>query len=400
MKLSKKMYELSEKMKTLAAEAKVLNDNGESEKAIDKMKEFDELKAEFAIEEKIYNAEKFFDDGKKTVDISGTNAESISEKSAFFNALRSGFQNYALTKALMTEGTNSAAGYLVPQDIQTNVNEFKSERFSLADYVNKENVTTNKGSRVYRNKNTSAAFAKVLEGGRIPLATNPTYSIVEYNIADYGGIIPVTNDLIADSDVKIESEIIKHLAECRNDTFNSEIKTLITTKAETVVTDLASIRAYLIKGLGGAYTKSSKIYVNDDSYAWLANLQDSHNRDYFFYNPADSGQIAINIGGGIIVPVVHIPNSVWASTPAANNKTKMPVIIGDLKAAFTIFDRQQMSVTASNTASIEFTTGTGNEAVTTTLNAFQDNLTFFKAFLRADFKTIDNNAFLNGALTV
>ena len=398
MKLSKKMYELSEKMKTLAAEAKVLNDNGESEKAIDKMKEFDELKAEFAIEEKIYNAGKFFDDDEKTVDISGTG--DTSEKSAFFNALRSGFQNYALTKALMTEGTNSAAGYLVPQDVQTSINEFKSERFSLADYVNKENVTTNKGSRVYRNKNTSAAFAKVLEGGRIPLATNPTYSIVEYNIADYGGIIPVTNDLVADSDVKIENEIIKHLAECRNDTFNSEIKTLITTKAETVVTDLASIRAYLIKGLGGAYTKSSKIYVNDDSYAWLANLQDNNNRDYFFYNPADSGQIAINIGGGIIVPVVHIPNSVWASTPAANNKTKMPVIIGDLKAAFTIFDRQQMSVTASNTASIEFTTGTGNEAVTTTLNAFQDNLTFFKAFLRADFKTIDNNAFLNGALTV
>ena len=398
MKLSKKMYELSEKMKTLAAEAKVLNDNGESEKAIDKMKEFDELKAEFAIEEKIYNAGKFFDDDEKTVDISGTG--DTSEKSAFFNALRSGFQNYALTKSLMTEGTNSAAGYLVPQDVQTSINEFKSERFSLADYVNKENVTTNKGSRVYRNKNTSAAFAKVLEGGRIPLATNPTYSIVEYNIADYGGIIPVTNDLVADSDVKIENEIIKHLAECRNDTFNSEIKTLITTKAETVVTDLASIRAYLIKGLGGAYTKSSKIYVNDDSYAWLANLQDNNNRDYFFYNPADSGQIAINIGGGIIVPVVHIPNSVWASTPAANNKTKMPVIIGDLKAAFTIFDRQQMSVTASNTASIEFTTGTGNEAVTTTLNAFQDNLTFFKAFLRADFKMIDNNAFLNGALTV
>ena len=78
----------------------------------------------------------------------------------------------------------------------------------------------------------------------------------------------------------------------------------------------------------------------------------------------------------------------------------MPVIIGDLKAAFTIYDRQQMSVTASNTASIEITTGSGNDAVTTTLNAFQDNLTFFKAFLRADFKTIDNNAFLNGALTV
>ena len=199
-----------------------------------------------------------------------------------------------------------------------------------------------------------------------------------------------------DSDVNIEKEIIKHLGECKVDTFNAQIKSLIAAKSAVPVTTLASIRNYLIKGLGGAYTKSSAIYTNDDGYAWLVNLQDDNHRDYFFFNPADSGKIAINIGGGLIVPVVHIPNSVYASAPAANNKVDIPFVLGDLKAAFTIFDRQQMSVTASNTASIEVTDGNN----TTTLHAFQDNLTFFKAFLRADFKTIDTDAFINGVLTV
>ena len=397
MKLSKKMYELSEKMKALSNEARVFTDNGETDKALDKMKEFDELKAEFAIEEKLYNAEKFFDDDGKTKIIPGTNAQKDdTRKSAFFTALRNNFQGYGLTKGLMTEGTNASAGYLVPVDTQTSVNEYKSERFNFADYVNKENVKTNKGSRVYRNKNTSAAFTQVAEGGRIPLASSPSYSIVDYTIKDFGGIIPVTNDLMMDSDVNIEKEIIKHLGECKADTFNAQIKALIAAKAAVPVTTLTSIRNYLIKGLGGAYTKSSAIYTNDDGYAWLVNLQDDNHRDYFFFNPADSGKIAINIGGGLIVPVVHIPNSVYASAPAANNKVDIPFVLGDLKAAFTIFDRQQMSVTASNTASIEVTEGNN----TTTLHAFQDNLTFFKAFLRADFKTIDTDAFINGVLTV
>lgn len=396
MKLSKKMYELSEKMKALSNEARVFTDNGETDKALDKMKEFDELKAEFAIEEKLYNAENFFNDDGKTKTIPGTNAQKDdTQKSAFFTALRNNFQGYGLTKGLMTEGTNASAGYLVPVDTQTSVNEYKSERFSFADYVNKENVKTNKGSRVYRNKNTSAAFTQVAEGGRIPLASSPSYAIIDYTIKDFGGIIPVTNDLMMDSDVNIEKEIIKHLGECKVDTFNAQIKSLIAAKTAVPVTTLASIRNYLIKGLGGAYTKSSAIYTNDDGYAWLVNLQDDNHRDYFFYNPADSGVISINIGG-IIVPVVHIPNSVYASTPAANNKVDIPFTIGDLKAAFTIFDRQQMSVTASNTASIEVTDGNN----TTTLHAFQDNLTFFKAFLRGDFKTIDSDAFINGVLTV
>ena len=397
MKLSKKMYELSEKMKALSNEARVFIDNGETDKALDKMKKFDELKAEFAVEEKLYNAEKFFDDDGKTKIIPGTNAQKDdTQKSAFFTALRNNFQGYGLTKGLMTEGTNASAGYLVPVDTQTKVNEYKSERFSFADYVTHETVSTNKGSRVYRNKNTSAAFTQVAEGGRIPLASSPSYAIVDYTIKDFGGIIPVTNDLMMDSDVNIEKEIIKHLGECKADTFNAQIKALIAAKAAVPVTTLTSIRNYLIKGLGGAYTKSSAIYTNDDGYAWLVNLQDDNHRDYFFFNPADSGKIAINIGGGLIVPVVHIPNSVYASAPAANNKVDIPFVLGDLKAAFTIFDRQQMSVTASNTASIEVTDGNN----TTTLHAFQDNLTFFKAFLRADFKTIDTDAFINGVFTV
>lgn len=65
MKVSKKMFEISEKMKSLRAEAEVLNHNGETEKAIEKMNEYDELKKSFDAEKRIYESEKDFDVDKK-----------------------------------------------------------------------------------------------------------------------------------------------------------------------------------------------------------------------------------------------------------------------------------------------------------------------------------------------
>ena len=58
MKVSKKMFEISEKMKSLRAEAEVLNHNGETEKAIEKMNEYDELKKSFDAEKRIYESER------------------------------------------------------------------------------------------------------------------------------------------------------------------------------------------------------------------------------------------------------------------------------------------------------------------------------------------------------
>ena len=103
--------------------------------------------------------------------------------------------------------------------------------------------------------------------------------------------------------------------------------------------------------------------------------------------------------GGFIVPVVHVPNSVLASADASNNRTKMPFIIGDLHEAVRIFDRRQMSIAASNSATISYTEGTGNEAVTHTVSAFQNGMTFLRAYLRADFKQVDADSWINGAIT-
>lgn len=400
-KCNKKMYELSEEIKALMKESHVLLDNGDTEKAEEKMSRLRQLRKEYETEKELFDTEKLFSQSQTddVKEVKGTSAEQDSPEAVFLKAFRSRFSDYSITKGLMSEGSGTNGGYTVPQDIQTKINEYKTNRFTFEDYVGVENVKTLSGSRTYRKRNQSAPFQQVNEGAAIPLIANPQYEVLSYSVKKYAGIIQVTNELFEDSDANITAEISKHLALCREDTVNAQILTLLTAKAETALSvGIASLRAALIKTLGAAYTPTARIYTNDDGYAYLCNLQDNDNRDYFFYDPSQPGRPAINIGG-IIVPVVQVPNAVMASTPAANNKTKMPFIIGDLGEAVRIFDRRQMTLAASNSATITYVEGTGNDAVTHNVSAFQSDMTFLRAGFRADFKSVDTNAWINGSVT-
>ena len=334
----------------------------------------------------------------------GADGEKPTQLDLWTKALRKKFRNDdandAYKATILTEGTAATAGYLVPQDISTAIREYKTNRFSFEPYIRTEKVKTKTGSRVYRKRGTTAAFQQVDEGGAIPLIGVPEYEQVTFSVKDYGGILQVTNDLFSDTSENLRGEIVKHMAWCREDTINSKVLSILTGKTETALDgDIASIRTALITLLGGAYTPTAKIFTNDDGYAYLCNLQDENDRDYFFYDPRTGGAPAISLGG-IIVPVVQVPDAVMPSTPAANSKTEMPFIIGDLEEAVTNFDRQQFSIAASNEATISYVTGAGTEEEeTVTVSAFQNNLTFFRAFMRNDFKSVDSSAWLNCTIT-
>lgn len=399
---SKKMYELSEQIRALTNEARVLYDAGDTAKAAEKTAELKRLRELYTTEKELFETEQLLQPTEKKV-IAGTSDEKPTQLDLWTKALRRKFKNDddndAYKATILTEGTSATAGYTVPQDISTAIHSYKTNRFSFEPYVRKETVNTKSGSRVYRKRNTTAAFSQVNEGAAIPLQGVPEYEQITYSIKNFGGIIQVTNDLFDDTAANLRAEITKHLAWCREDTMNTKILAQLTAKQETALSGgIPSLRTALIKTLGGEYSPTAKIYTNDDGYAYLCNLQDTANRDYFFYDPRSGGQPAISIGG-IIVPVVHIPNSVLASESATNNRTKMPFIIGDLEEAVTVFDRKQISIAASNEASITYITGTGNDAVTTTVSAFQNNLTFFRAYMRADFVTVDSSAWLNCSIT-
>ena len=304
---------------------------------------------------------------------------------AFAEAARRGFKNDAL--AYSNEGTASQGGYTVPQDIQTKINKFKEARFNLESLVTTTPVSTSSGSRIYQTRASHTGFASVAEAGKIAQKAAPTFSQITYAIAKYAGYLPVTNELLADSDANIANTIIEWLGEEDIATRNAIILAALADINETDLANLDGIKTAVNVTLGQAFAGSVQIVTNDDGFNYLDQLKNGQS-EYLLKPSMDptkplERRLAV---GATTIPVVVVPNAVLASTKK-NNKDVMPFYIGDFKDAVTIFDRQKISIMQSNTASV------------TDFNAFEQDLTIFRAIERLDCKLIDSSAVVRGTIT-
>lgn len=289
------------------------------------------------------------------------------------------------TNAAMTEGVDANGGYTVPADTQTKINKYKEAHRSLRDLVTVENVTSNKGSRVYETKTSVKGFKKVAEDGSIEAIENPTFEQVTYAIADYAGYLPVSNDLLNDNDANLEDEIVNWIGRNGLATDNAQIVALAKAGTKATITGIKDIKHAVNVTIGSAY--DSKIVTNDDGLDYLDNLEDKNGRPLLEANPTAPAQMQLRCGARVI-PIEVIPN---ADLPS--DTTKIPFIIGDLKEAFHIYDRQQTVLYASKDATV--TDASGKPL----FNAFQQRGTLYRGEQRADYKTVDSHAFVYGELT-
>ena len=284
----------------------------------------------------------------------------------------------------MTEGVDANGGYTVPADTQTKINKYKEAHRSLRDLVTVENVTSNKGSRVYETKTSVKGFKKVAEDGSIEAIENPTFEQVTYAIADYAGYLPVSNDLLNDNDANLEDEIVNWIGRNGLATDNAQIVALAKAGTKATITGIKDIKHAVNVTIGSAY--DSKIVTNDDGLDYLDNLEDKNGRPLLEANPTAPAQMQLRCGARVI-PIEVIPN---ADLPS--DTTKIPFIIGDLKEAFHIYDRQQTVLYASKDATVTDSAGKP------LFNAFQQRGTLYRGEQRADYKTVDRGAFVFGEL--
>ena len=302
-------------------------------------------------------------------------AEPKNSVAEFANAARMGFRN-----AGMTEGTPADGGYTVPEDIQTRINEYRDAKMSLINLVDVENVTTNKGQRTFKKRAQQTGFTKVAEGGKIGAGTTPQFERISYEIEKCAGYFPVTNELLADSDANIVSVLTQWIGDESRITRNKMILEVLATQDKTPINTLDDIKKALNVTLGQAFKPTSRIVTNDDGLQWLDTVKDADGKYLLQPNPADPMQMRL-CAGATTIPVTVVPN---ADLPTAG--TKIPFIIGDLKEAVKFFDRNQMSIMSSNIASIG------------TLNAYEMDMTLFRAIEREDCVMKDEAAFVYGEI--
>lgn len=379
--MNKKMRELMAQIQAKTAEAKTFmsGENKDVNKANALLDEVEALKAEYETEKRLYELEKD-ENGPTDEELENKNKNNQEKDSIakFAEDARNGFKS---NKA-MNEGTSADGGYTVPEDIQTRITNYRDSKASLLHLVTVEKVTTNKGQRTFKKRSQQTGFTKVGEGGKIGVKNTPKFERLGYEIEKYAGYFPVTNELLADSDANIANTLIEFIGDESRVTANKLILEQIGTIAQTKLNGLDDVKKALNVTLGSAFKATSKIVTNDDGLQYLDTLKNDKGEYLLQPSPADPMKLVL-CAGTTSVPVEVIPN---ADMPTVENK--IPMIIGDLKEAVVYWDRQLMTIAVSNIAQV------GD------LNAFEEDLTIYRAIEREDVTTRDVQAVVNGYIEV
>ena len=381
--MNKKMRELLAKIENKRELAKgyTEGENKDLEKAKEILNEIDKLQEEYEVEKRLFESEK--ESAKLNEEDVAKIEKNIADKKE--DKEEDTIQKFAkqirnIAKG-MNEGTPADGGYTVPEDISTMVEERREAKASLIDLVSVETVSTNKGSRTFKKRSQQTGFTKVGEGGKITATSTPQFERMDYTISKYAGYLPVTNELLEDTDTNIVNIIVEWLGDESRVTRNKIILDLIKTQDETKLEGLDDIKKVLNVTLGSAFKATSVIVTNDDGLQYLDTLKDNDGKYLLQPNPANPMEMRLS-AGAVTVPVKVIPNADLATT-----SNKIPFIIGDLKEGIRFFDRKQLTINTSNVAAIG------------ELNAFEEDLTLFRGIEREDCKIRDEEAFVNAYIT-
>lgn len=300
----------------------------------------------------------------------------------FANAARNGFPVNS-----MSEGSSADGGYTVPQDIQTKIEKYRDSKSSLRDLVRVKPVRTNEGKQTFKKRTQQTGFIKVGEGGKIGAKATPQFERKEWKIDKYAGYFPVTNELLADTDANIEAELIEWIGDESRVTGNKMILEVINKKNKTVFAGLDDIKKAINITLGSAFKSTSRIVTNDDGLQWLDTLKDNDNNYMLRNYPADPMKMYI-CAGAITIPIEVYPNADMPSDTETEGKRKIPMIIGDLYEYAELKDRKQLTIKTSDVAVI------GD------LNAYEEDLTLWRAIERETVMIRDDAAIVNGQIVI
>ena len=378
--MNKELRELLDKINAKKTEVKNLVSENKIDEAKAAKEELINLQAKFDV---LYDLEEEKEEEMKNK-IENGDAKEITNKpndqiKEFANAARQGFR----IQNTMSTGVDADGGYAVPQDIQTKINEYKEAKKSLKDLVDVEKVTVQKGQRTFKKRAQQTGFTKVGEGGKIGAKATPQFERLSFEIEKYAGYFPVTNELLKDSDQSIVNTLVEWIGDESRVTANKLIVAEINDNFTPVaLSGLDDIKKALNVTLGQAFKPTAKIVTNDDGLQYLDTLKDEDGKYLLQPSPQDPMQLRL-CAGATTIPVEVYPNT---DMPTVENK--IPFIIGDFKEAVKFFDRELTTIKQSDVAVI------GD------LNAFEEDLTLFRAIEREDVVVKDDMALVNGYIEI
>lgn len=306
------------------------------------------------------------------------NDEELEIKDQFVNDFKNlVYGNYTQIKNKVSSDETDGAGHAgltIPKDIQTTIHTLVRQYDSLQEYVNVESVTTASGSRVYEKWADITALAAIdTEDGSIGANDDPKLTTIKYLIKRYAGITTVTNSLLKDTAENIiawlSSWIAKKVVVTRNTKIIEAIGKLPKKPTLTKWDDIIDLEAKV----DPAIKPTSMFLTNTSGFTALKKVKNAMG-DYLMERDVKS-PTGYSIDG---FPVKEVADR-WLP----DNTSAHPLYFGDLKQAVTLFDRENMSLLATNI-------GAG---------AFETDTTKIRVIDRFDVQTVDGEAFVPASFT-
>lgn len=293
----------------------------------------------------------------------------------FKNLLNGTYRNAA--QVTSKDDDTAAAGLTIPQDIQTAIHALVRQYNSLQEYVTVESVSTTSGSRVYEKWSDITALANLDdENTAIADIDAPKLALIKYAIKRYAGMLTATNSLLKDTAENIlawlNQWVAKKVVVTRNKAILEKIAAL---PSKPTITKFDDIKDLALKGVDPAIRSTSFFMTNTSGLATLAKVKNAMG-DYLLQRDPTQPERYLLEGK----QVIEIADR-WL----ADNAGAHPLYFGDLKQAVTLFDRESMSIEASNVAGDAFSL---DQTKIRVIDRFDVVTTDQEAFVAASFKTI------------
>lgn len=280
-------------------------------------------------------------------------------------------------KDMVTTGTSGTGdgGLTIPDDIRTTINTLVRQYASLQDLIRVESVTTESGSRVYEKFSDIEPLASLDdETAAIGNNNDPELTTIKYLIKRYAGITTVTNTLLKDTAENIIAWLSTWIARKVVVTRNQAILAVMNKASKkTTIDKFDDIKNLELTALDPAINATSSFLTNQSGFAVLAKVKNAMG-NYLVQRDPTSPEI-YRIGGK---PVTVVADRWLPDVSSAH-----PLYYGDFKQAITLFDRENMSLLATNI-------GAG---------AYERDQTKIRVIDRFDVEQVDGDAYAVGSFT-
>lgn len=386
--MSKEMRELLNKINAKKAQVRAFVADGKLDEAQSAKDELRDLQKQFDIladldDDEQQQAQQQAEEG--TAQVVGEERNGIAKQiKAFTNAIKAAWKHQQVSKEdneilnAMREGSDDDGGLTVPKDIRTQIKELRRSEDALENLVNVEHVTTLSGTRVIEREADQTPFDNVDEAAEFPEVSTPQFEDVEYKVKKKGGILKVTQELLADTAENIMGYLRRWIAKkakaTRNFMIVAKVKE-ICEGLEVPITGIDNLKDIFNVMLDPAIALGAVVVTNQSGFNFLDKLKNEKGEYILQPDPTDKTKKLL-FGE---YPIHKVSNK---TLPNVNGKA--PIICGDLKEAITLFDRETLTIDITDLAA----------------GAWEKDQTSIKVRERLDIQTVDADAVVMGYATI